>query len=158
MKIYRLVPAFLGLLLLAAHCQPSTDQEVEAMRLLKTDWSFAKMSLEKGAAEAFRTFLAADAKLLPASGDPIEGVETIYDIMKPGYENILFRWEPKEAQVSVSGDLGYTWGVYTMTLPQGSGSPRTQTGKYVNIWRKTQSGEWRVIIDIGNQHDPDDDI
>ncbi|NQT27423.1 DUF4440 domain-containing protein [candidate division KSB1 bacterium] len=149
---------FFTFCLMLVQCQQSIDQEVEAMRLLKTDWSFAKMSLEQGAAEAFKTYLAEDAKWLPAAGDPVEGIQTIYDIMKPGYENILFGWEPKEAVVSISGDLGYTWGEYSMTIQNENDIPYILSGKYVNIWRKNDQGEWRVVINIGNQYNPDEGI
>lgn len=157
MKIHLVPMRVFCLALLCLNCGRTTDTELEAMRLLKADWSFAKMSLEEGAAEAFRHYLAEDAKLLPAFGDPIQGADTIYDIMKPGYENISFRWEPKEARVADSGDMGYTWGEYRMTIPSESGGTVTRTGKYLNIWRKI-GDEWRVIVDIGNQHDPEEEI
>lgn len=144
--------------ILGFSCQNNIDQEIEAMRLLKTDWSFAKLSLEQGAAEAFKAYLAEDAKLLPAGGDPIQGIETIYEIMKPGYENILFQWEPKEAAVSECGDLGYTWGEYNMTFKSNADSLYMLAGKYINIWRKNAKGEWQIILNAGNQQDPDESI
>ena len=147
-----------SIFLILTGCQNGLDREVEAMRLLKTDWSFAEMSLEKGAAEAFKAFLMDDAKWLPAGGDAIQGIDTIFDILKPGYENIVLRWEPKEADVSTSGDLGYTWGEYSMTFQTDTESPYSLSGKYVNIWRKNEKGEWRVIVYIHNQFNPEEEI
>jgi len=158
MKRFLVNSALILILILLFGCDQAMDQQVESMKLLKADWSFSKMSLEEGAAEAFKYYLMEDAKLLPAGGDPIAGIETIYEIMKPGYEQIVLRWEPKEANVSNGGDLGYTWGEYTMTFQADTDSQYSLTGKYVNIWRKNESGEWRVIIDIGNMHNPEEEI
>jgi ketosteroid isomerase-like protein len=158
MKTLIRMAVIFSLLLVSVQCQKTINQEVEAMRLLKADWSFSEMSLEQGAAEAFKAYLADDAKLLPAAGEPIEGIQTIYEILKPGYEDILFKWEPEEAEVAASGDLGYTWGDYSMTIPSEGDMPYELGGKYVNVWRKNDRGEWRVIMNIGNQADPDEGI
>jgi hypothetical protein len=58
------------------------------------------------------------------------------------------KWEPEKAQVSTSGDLGYTTGTYEF-VSQGV----TERGKYVTTWRK-DAGEWKVTEDIFNASGP----
>jgi hypothetical protein len=55
-------------------------------------------------------------------------------------------WQPAGGDVSLSGDLGYTYGEYTYT-PQDSAAA-VETGIYVRAWRRTSMESWRVIVDI----------
>jgi ketosteroid isomerase-like protein len=50
----------------------------------------------------------------------------------------------------VSGDLGYTYGVWKSSRPGEDGKPEVSYGKYVTIWRKQHNGVWRLALDIGN--------
>ncbi len=45
-------------------------------------------------------------------------------------------------------DLGYTYGYYTMTFKE-DGS--TQHGNYVSIWKKQAGGDWKFVLDTGNE-------
>ena len=50
---------------------------------------------------------------------------------------------------SVSGDLAVEEGNFAMEYPLSDGTPQTDTGKYLVIWRKTDKG-WKVVRDIYN--------
>jgi ketosteroid isomerase-like protein len=144
MKILSL--ALIGVCLLAA-CKQQPDTRDEEARLLATDIEFSKKSVEAGAAEAFHAFLAEDAVQFMANAGPVTGNENIYNLMKGGTS--ILRWEPKKAEVCRSGEMGYTWGFYTLQPGPETGGP-VRYGKYVNVWRKGPGGLWKVIIDIGN--------
>ncbi|MDI6780166.1 MAG: DUF4440 domain-containing protein [Bacteroidota bacterium] len=58
------------------------------------------------------------------------------------------------AEVSNSGDLGYTWGTYKTKFEGAQGKPLERTGKYLTVWKKQNDGGWKVIADIGNQDTP----
>ena len=61
-------------------------------------------------------------------------------------------WFPVYAIVSESGDLGYTWGYYRWTSRDDKAAPAPPiTGKYLTIWRRDDSGRWKVMVDTGNQ-------
>ena len=47
--------------------------------------------------------------------------------------------------------MGWTWGIYTITFQTDSGEVTGQ-GKYLNVWKKDAEGNWRVLIDMGNQN------
>jgi ketosteroid isomerase-like protein len=133
---------------IAIGCQTSIDVERENARLLQTDIEFSKKSVEVGAAEAFNMYLADSAIQLPAGGGPVMGRQSISSGMQGNY---ALQWEPKKAEVSASGDLGYTWGTYTVTTEDQNGQKKTSYGKYLDVWKKQNDGSWRVLIDIGNQ-------
>ncbi len=115
-----------------------------AEELLEADQAFAQASLDHGAAEAFHRYLTPDALSLPHAQLPVTGRAAITADMQGDY---TLAWEPQHAEVARSGELGWTWGTYSVLLPGGEISSR---GKYLNIWRKNASGQWRVAVDMGN--------
>ena len=121
----------------------------ESEVLLNADKEFAKLSLDKGAAIAFKEYLAEDAKQFPAGSLPVIGNENIFNGMKDYNESHVLEWEPQEAEVSVSGDMGYSWGFYKSYSK--SEPEKIKEGKYVNVWKKID-GKWKVIVDIGNSN------
>ena len=115
-----------------------------AEELLQADQAFAQASLDHGAAEAFRRYLTADALSLAHAQVPLTGRAAITAAMEGDY---TLAWEPQHAEVARSGELGWTWGTYSVVLADGEVSSR---GKYLNIWRKNAGGQWRVAVDMGN--------
>jgi ketosteroid isomerase-like protein len=138
-------------LTLTQACSNKIDMDKELDNLLQTDMEFSEFSIENGAAEAFRMYLMEKAVQLPSGQNPILGRDKIYeDMLKTGSDYTL-SWEPQDGEVSSSRDMGYTWGIYTLSFQSDSGENQSQKGKYLNVWRKDNQGNWRVIIDMGNQ-------
>lgn len=131
-------------------CQ-SIDIEGEKEKLLQTDKEFAKFSVDNGAGAAFNQYLTEDALELPAGRNPIEGRENIVKLMNEGQDTYTLDWSPQFAEVSKSGELGYTWGFYTLTYNDENGKEQRNYGKYLNIWKKQLNGDWKVAVDMGNQ-------
>jgi len=52
-------------------------------------------------------------------------------------------WKPTMADVSASGDLGYTYGAFDLKR----GDALIEHGSYVRVWKK-EGGKWRVVIDV----------
>ncbi|MBU1096967.1 MAG: nuclear transport factor 2 family protein [Bacteroidetes bacterium] len=141
---------FIIIIILLNGCKEKTDMTKESELLLKYDIEFAKTSLLKGAAVAFNTYMSDDAMQMPQGGEPIKGRENIFKSMKQGDQNYTLEWEPQYAEVSSSGDMGWTWGNYKTTY-RDEGQPTYGYGKYVNVWKKQENGDWKVIVDIGNK-------
>ena len=140
----------LSFLLFLLACSQSIDIEREREILIQTDKEFALLSVEKGAAEAFNQYLLDNALQLPAGRNPVQGRNNIYDKMKKNQDNYILDWSPQFAEVAKSGELGYTWGTYTLTYGDESGEEQKSYGKYLNIWKKQINGNWKVAIDMGN--------
>ena len=149
--------------LLAACSDPASVEtersvDVEQLRqsLLAQDRRFADVAYIEGAPEAYRRFMAEDAVQLPDGGLAIGGREEIYQMMLGLTEGIEFNltWEPVDAQVAKSGELGFTWGIYYYESVDELGAPYVAEGKYVYLWRHN-AGRWELILDITNQTEPD---
>jgi ketosteroid isomerase-like protein len=134
----------------------SVDVTTEAQRLLETDRDFSAASVQHGAAEAFRMYLDENAAMFSDGRHPVHGRDSIYDIMKPGEQGYVLEWTPRAADVAQSGEMGWTWGEYTVTAKGSDGEQSMSWGKYVNVWKKNAEGEWKVVADIGNESPPPD--
>lgn len=135
----------------------TVDIEAEKANLLQTDIAFSETSLAKGSREAFHEYLDEEALMLPAGSQPISGREDIYSVISAG-SNAVLTWEPVMAEVSKSGDLGYTWGRFKSMREGSEGAIKTEYGKYLNVWRKQSDGTWKVLVDIGNSNPMPEDV
>ena len=135
------------LMMIDLGCSKAVDVNVEKENLLNADRAFAAKSVEVGAAEAFNLYFRDDAVLFPSGANPIYGREDIYNGMKGEYQ---LTWEPQDCDVAKSGEFGYTWGKYKYTYKNENGETITSYGKYVNVWKKVENGDWKVLVDIGN--------
>jgi ketosteroid isomerase-like protein len=132
-------------------CSVNIDKSKAIEVLIQSDRDFAEMSLKVGAAEAFNTFLSDSAIELPAGDNPISGRETIYQQMKRSEDSYTLAWDPQFGDVSDSGEMGYTWGNYTVSVNgEKSDSVKKSYGKYLNVWKKNDAGIWKVVVDMGN--------
>jgi ketosteroid isomerase-like protein len=120
--------------------------------LLDADRAFSDMSAAEGAQAAFVHYAHPEVVLLPALGEPVRGIAGV----EAGFEGFsgTLTWEPQDAFGSASGDLGSTWGFYRLVRTGEDGTETVSRGKYVSVWRRDQAGEWRYVIDIGNESAP----
>lgn len=108
--------------------------------------------------ERLLPFYAEDAALLPPRAAAVTGREGIRrfftDVFRaPGF---AMRWPgPIKVEVSGGGGLGYVMGRYEFTAQDAQGSPTTDRGKYVSVWKKQPDGKWRFVADIWNSDQPE---
>ncbi|HZD05052.1 MAG TPA: hypothetical protein VE173_09040, partial [Longimicrobiales bacterium] len=58
----------------------------------------------------------------------------------------VLSWTPVGGVAASTGDLAFTWGPYEFELPSGA----VAYGKYMSLWEKEPSGEWKFVADAGN--------
>ena len=56
-------------------------------------------------------------------------------------------WIPDFVDVSASGDLGYTYGKYTITTIDSIGQTIKRGGIFQTIWKRQPDGRWRFVWD-----------
>lgn len=128
------------------------DASVEAYKeqLLAADTAFSAAATKDGVLKAFMAVATQDTKLLSEAGRGFDAVKSGFKDFSP---TASLTWKPSEAQVSLQGDLGYTWGRYEYSDRTASGKAVVETGTYVTIWRRQADGSWKVVLD-GGQPDP----
>ena len=139
--------SLLLLLLMTTACS-STDRvnpERDKEEIIRTEAAFAAMAVEDGIATAFYSY-AADSAVISRGGKLLDGRESIRDYY---LENLMagtaLTWEPDFADVS--GDIGYTWGKYTMSVPDSAGGQKVTHGIFHTVWKRQPDGSWRFVWD-----------
>lgn len=118
--------------------------------LVQLEGEFMKAAAEHGS-QGYMSYYADDAVEVPNGAPVIQGKENIAKTM--GFldqkDNHL-TWTPVGADISSSGDLGYTYGTYEFRSIDKDGKPVAAHGKYTSIWKKQNDGSWKVALDMGN--------
>jgi len=141
-----LVSVVSALLLVA--CQGGNNTAAMATQsLMHTDNAFSAMSERQGFAAAFRRYATDDALLLPENRAALKGRATIVANLQGLPAGSALSWSPQGADVS--GDLGYTWGIYTLLGSNSAGQATAAYGHYLSVWKK-QAGDWRLAVMMVN--------
>ena len=134
----------LGLVaMMGSACNQPLDvgKEREALLAVDREWSRTTRDPDK-----FTSYFASDASVYPPGMPVLTGTAAIRkafaDLTASGTS---LRWTATKADVSASGDLGYTAGTYEMTM-----AGLSETGKYVTTWKKQRDGAWKVSDHIFN--------
>jgi ketosteroid isomerase-like protein len=148
---------FLMPLILLSACFKKEEKKSNAdskAELIAAEISFSKLSGEKGSRKALMQFIDSNGVLLRPNSYPLVGGNAINFISQINDSAYLMNWQPVGAGLAESGELGYTYGVYTVSLKNKDGVMR---GTYVNIWKKQADGSWKLLLDSGNQGVDDDE-
>jgi len=136
------------ILFILASCGSPEDVDTLKSEVLETDKSFSKRAQEKGIADAF-VFYADEKVIKPVFGQqPIFGKYALMESYEKNPPEYKLTWEPLRAEAS--GNLGYTFGGYTLTTKTTAGKDTVEYGNYISVWKRKKDGSWRYVIDTGN--------
>ena len=130
--------------LCAVGCGTSRERAAQLDSLVRAERAFASVCAAKGIKTGFLSCLAEDAVVFRPR--PVSGVDWYSQSEESGGR---LAWEPVYADISASGDLGYTTGPWTFSDEDGRAAAH---GEYVSVWRRTPGGDWKVAIDVGISH------
>jgi ketosteroid isomerase-like protein len=123
--------------------------------LMDVDREFARATAARGI-DGWMSYVAEDAAFMPDGAAIVRGKREIRATYEPAFAKPSYSltWEPVRADVSGSGDLGYTYGQYESQSIGKDGQRVTSSGKYVTIWKRQADGSWKAVVDIGNSGPP----
>lgn len=141
---------YICIILLLASCnEKKTDNTIaEKIKLMDTDRAFSKLSAQKGMKHAFLEYIDSNGVLLKPGYLPIAGANAIDYLIQQNDSNFTLTWQPHNADVAASADMGYTYGIYSL---EPAGADTVLYGTYVSIWRKQKDGSWKFVLDSGNE-------
>ncbi len=116
--------------------------------LLDTDRSFSKLSEQKGSKFALIQFIDNKGILLRPASTPIIGGQAINYISQLYDSTFTMTWEPKGGDVAKSGDLGFTYGLYSVKPKE---KDTIYYGTYVSIWKRQADGKWKFVLQSQNE-------
>ena len=131
--------------------QPSVPPDTRAadesaIRTVVADWSKAAASKDAAKTAAFY----ADNGTLFAPGAPAasgrEAVQKTWEALMatPGY---ALTFASTKVEVARSGDFAYDVGNYELTTNDKKGKPQVAKCKYLVVWQKQPSGDWKALVD-----------
>jgi len=132
--------------------QADLKNEENAVRQADMDLSGAAASKDLDKVVSFYT--EDGAMYMPNS--PISAGRPSIKVAWTGMVNLpgfMVNWSPSRVEVARSGDLAWSTGTYTQSSSL-SGTPSTDHGKYVAVWKKQQDGSWKVQAEIFNSDLP----
>lgn len=141
--------ALTGLLLAScANEQTAEQKKQEEANLMEANRKWAKAA----SPEEFFSFISSDGIMMAPDKGRIQGHEGIGKALQefqslPGFK---ITWEPQEAFVSKSGDLGYSIDRVLVNFDGEDGNQVNLFEKGVTIWKKNEKGEWKMAVDIWN--------
>jgi len=108
--------------------------------LVAIDRLYARDAKKLGAA-ALDDWTAEDVRLHREGEFPAEGRESAKAALRAVAD--IVRLLPQGSRVSLSDDLGYTYGIIERTSSRGTAP---DSSAYVHIWRKEADRKWRIIV------------
>ncbi len=145
-----LVVVFLVSTIVFPHSKVAASPKATAETLKQLEAEFMKAAAEKGSL-GYMSYYADDAVEVPNGAPLIAGKAKIAEGM--GFlddKNNRLVWTPVGADISSSGDLGYTYGTYEFHSKNKDDKPVVEYGKYASIWKLQKDGNWKVVLDMGN--------
>jgi hypothetical protein len=124
---------------------PLVAQNADA--LVKAEKAFEQTCLKMGIRDGFLAWVESSGIEFTEKGPSnARNLWTSY----PSIDGI-FSWSPSYAEMSITGDWGYTTGNYEHR-PKSLQDAADETGQYTTVWHKNKKGEWKYLVDIGNRH------
>jgi uncharacterized protein (TIGR02246 family) len=129
------------------------EADLQAIKATEAAWSKDTASKD---INAFAKYYSDDATVLVPNAPVFHGMEAIKSGLKPMFSdpNFSLSFTGQAADVSKSGDLGYSQGSYTATMSDPKGKPMTDKGKYLTVWKKQADGSWKAVEDTFNSDLP----
>jgi ketosteroid isomerase-like protein len=140
----------IGIFVLYGRLSSASSTKPTAEMLRQLEGEFMKAAADKGS-QGYMSYYADDAVEVPNGAALIRGkVEIAKGMGFLDDKNNQLVWTPVGADISGSGDLGYTYGTFEFHSKDKEGKAVVDYGKYTSIWKKQADGSWKVVLDMGN--------
>ena len=120
----------------------SADQPFD--QIVAAERAFAADAMARTPRAAFVSAFARDSLVISPDG-PVDGRE--YYNGRPEFRSTI-EWGPEAAEVSLSGDIGYTYGPAIYRSVADPEAPPAY-GHFFSIWERDSNGRFFVVHDIG---------
>ncbi|MEE9363592.1 MAG: nuclear transport factor 2 family protein [Cellulophaga sp.] len=140
---------FSFLVLLISCNTPETKDDIEKWKaeIIQVEQDFNDLAQKVGLPDAFFKYAAHDG-VIRKNGKLIAGKVAIKQRIKNDVRpNETLIWKPTFVDVSLSGDLAYTYGDATFTVIDSLGNKKERTSVYHTVWKRQEDGNWRFVWD-----------
>jgi uncharacterized protein (TIGR02246 family) len=131
---------------------PATGDDLTKINAVRDGFAAA---FNAGDAAKVVDLYTADAVAMPSHHATVTGRDALLAYNRDFFNQMSAKVTITPVETTVSGNLGYDRGTYTMTVtPKSGGAPMNDQGKYVVVLQKQSDGSWKVTRDIDNSDLP----
>jgi ketosteroid isomerase-like protein len=120
--------------------------------LIQAEKNFAAYSVQHSTKEAFLAFTDSNSIMFDSS----RAIKAIDFWNKREKRTSILNWWPQYAEISASGNFGYTTGPWT--FQPSANDTVVAGGRYITVWHLTDKGEWKFLVDLGVSNTPADSV
>ncbi|MDI1241713.1 MAG: nuclear transport factor 2 family protein [bacterium] len=114
-------------------------RKIDAPDYRKLDGELKSWIVKTGPVKAYGALLDSEFRIHRAGVMPITDRKDLAAVVRPS------KFEFIGGKIASSNDLAFTYGKYaTVNVPD------AETGYYVHVWQRNESGEWKLVADIQN--------
>lgn len=132
-------------------CHSVSDTQLEKWKqeITDTELAFSNMAEQEGIPAAFLAYSASDGVMM-RNNRVIKGHSAMNEYFEASRANpnqVILAWAPDFVDVATSGDLGYTYGKYTLTVTDTLGKQQQSSGIFHTVWKRQADGSWKFVWD-----------
>jgi ketosteroid isomerase-like protein len=116
--------------------------------MVNAERAFSKMAQTQNTRDAFVANLN-DQSLALHQGQA-SNAKAKWESAAPGPEWLY--WQPSYADISASGDFGFTFGPWSYRSSKAVEKPEA-SGHFITVWKKQPDNTWKIAIDVGISHE-----
>ena len=132
------------------NCQNISDpanMEKWKSEVEQAEQDFNDLAQKEGLSVAFKTY-AAHNGVIKRGEEILKGKQAIANYYQQNSNpNESLTWQPDFVDVSLSGDMAYTYGSYVFTTTDSTGIKKESRGKFHTVWKKQADGSWKFVWD-----------
>lgn len=132
-----------------ARAQESAQEQEVLKKLTRISVQFSAAYMQ-GDLDKLVSFYTDDAVIFPGNSDLIRGKEAIkkYWMLPPG--RVVTQHKITALEIKLLGEFAYDYGYYEVQGRNGEEPWGPTYGKYLIVWKRDQSGVWKMHLDMWN--------
>ena len=133
----------------------SADEQARLRGAVEASGARMTAAYNNGDIAGFVRAYSDDVWVFPPSAPAFQGRAAAVDFFQRSYDGGFRNFQVTTTGVDRQGNMAYETGTWTGQItPAGQTAPIREYGKYVQIWKRSASGEWRTHFVMWNSDTP----
>ena len=124
------------------------DHQADAAAIARADSAWLRLVMARNV-DSLMTYYTPDAVSYGPGSAPAVGTDQLRSAYTAFVKATITnpKLNSNTVKFSDDGNMAYDYGTYTMTVAPPAGKASTETGAYLNVWKKV-GGEWKMAIEM----------